>query len=374
MKKYAIFFPQFHQVKVNDDAWGYGFTDWALVSTANAFDIWKRRCPAAGFYDLSKTDEVSARFEEAAKAGLDGFGIYHYWFEDGPELDAVERYLHRGIVPEKFKYFFIWANENWSKRWAGKESEIIKFVSTSPSREQVRKHVEYLKPYMDSESYTRVLDRPLFVVYRPEFFRDPVHTFNLYRDEFKRAGVNPLIGYFVKSTSDVEYSKTFDFCYLFEPRLFFNFRGLRKSKLIHSIYSRILQSIDYSKAEYLSEKIGQILRKTSETYSFKCFLEYFLSKKRKNLVSTLKCSSQNVLTCGWNNAPRYRDRYTKVEVPTQDQFLQMLEASNTIPGCSEHHSLENIPLLCNSWNEWSEGAAIEPCQYLGDWLLKAYVS
>jgi hypothetical protein len=90
MEKYAIFFPQYHQVDVNDAAWGRGFTDWALVAAANAFDLWQRRAPACGFYDLSDKVIVSRLFQEAADSGLDGFGIYHYRFEDGPELTAVE--------------------------------------------------------------------------------------------------------------------------------------------------------------------------------------------------------------------------------------------------------------------------------------------
>jgi hypothetical protein len=369
MERYAIFFPQFHQVKVNDDAWGHGFTDWSLVSTANAFDYWKRRSPVAGFYNLSNTDDVAARFDEAASAGLDGFGIYHYWFDDGSELDAIERYLQRSHVPKNFKYFFIWANENWSKRWAGKDTEILKNVSTSPSREQIRKHVKYLKPFMESESYTKVSNRPLFVIYRPEFFRDPIQTVNYYRAEFDRVSVNPLIGYFIKSASDVEYSNTFDFCYMFEPRLFFNFSGLRKNKFVHSVYRRILQSMDYSKVEYWSEKIGNLFRKASKTNSFQSFIEYYQSTERKCLLESILCPVQNVITCGWNNAPRYRDRFTALEVPNQIQFLQILSMSLDDSRCSE-----NIPLLCNAWNEWSEGAAIEPCQYLGDSLLKTYLS
>ena len=369
MKRYAIFYPQFHQVTVNDVAWGYGFTDWVLVATANAFDYWKRRAPAAGYYDLSKLEVVSAQFHMAARSGLDGFGIYHYWFEDGLELGAVERYLSQSSLPENFGYFFIWANESWSKRWAGKDTEILKYVSTSPSREEVRNHVQHLKPFMESESYTTVLNRPLFVIYRPDFFRDPVNTINCYRDEFNRVGVNVLIGCCIKSTLDVEHSTYFDFCYLFEPRLFFNFSGLRKSKLIHSVYGRILKSMDYSKVEYWSEKIGSLLRKASKTYSFKCFLEYYRSTERKSLIESLACGAQNVLICGWNNAPRYRDRFTEVDVPTKEQFLQMLSESLGDSCCSE-----NLPLLCNAWNEWSEGAAIEPCQYLGDSLLKSFLS
>ena len=46
VKRYAIFFPQFHRVRVNDLAWGHGFTDWALVAVANAFDYWALRLAA----------------------------------------------------------------------------------------------------------------------------------------------------------------------------------------------------------------------------------------------------------------------------------------------------------------------------------------
>ena len=129
MDRYAIFFPQFRQVKVNDDAWGVGFTDWALVASANAFDRWERRAPAGGFYNLSNSNEVNKQFQDAANSGLDGFGVYHYRFEDGPELAAVEHYLEDAQLPDGFGYFFIWANENWSKRWAGRDTELLNGIS-----------------------------------------------------------------------------------------------------------------------------------------------------------------------------------------------------------------------------------------------------
>jgi hypothetical protein len=369
MKKYAIFFPQFHQVKVNDLAWGYGFTDWTLIATANAFEYWNRRSPACGFYDLAKENVVKERFEEAADAGLDGFGIYHYRFEDGPELVAVERYLRNAVPPEKFGYFFIWANENWSKRWAGKDTELLKVVSKKPSREQVRDHVAYLKPFMDDEHYTKMGGRPMFVIYRPDFFEDPVATVACYREEFELVGINPAIGYFLKSTSEIEYSKLFDFCYLFEPRLFQNFSGLRKSRLAHLIVKKLIHSISYSKLEYLSGLIGKLLNRGAQSRPFSKFLEYFNSNQRKGLINSLRCPVQNVLTCGWNNAPRYRERFIEiVQVPSSDQFSSMVTKALGDSDCSE-----NMPLLCNAWNEWSEGAAIEPCSYLGDSLLKAYL-
>ena len=368
MKKYAIFFPQFHQVDVNDAAWGYGFTDWALVAMANAFGYWNRRAPACGFYDLSKGSKIQERFEEAAGAGLDGFGVYHYRFDDGPELDAVERYLLHAKLPENFGYFFIWANESWSMRWAGKDTELIKTVSTTPSQGNIREHVSYLKPYMEATHYTKIDGRPMFVIYRPEFFKDPIEVLACYRDEFRRVGLNPSIGYFLKGTSDIEYSKNFDFCYLFEPRLFFSFSRSKNNKIFTALFKRMIHSVSYSKLEYLSKLVGRILDRNSKVYPFSKFLAYFSSIERRKLISALKCPAQNVLTSGWNNSPRYRDQFTAVEVPSREQFSSMLKIS-----LNTSVFFGDVPLLCNAWNEWSEGAAIEPCNYLGDTLLKSYV-
>jgi hypothetical protein len=369
MKKYAIFFPQFHRVEVNNLAWGYGFTDWSLVSVANAFNYWKRRSPISGFYDLADEQVVAKQFSSAAQAGIEGFGIYHYWFEDGSELGAVEHYLSHAKLPDNFDYFYIWANESWSKRWAGKDTEILKTVSTEPCVEEVSRHVSYLKPYMESASYTHVSGRPLFVIYRPEFFKDPVATLARYRKEFERVGLNPLIGYCMKSLADVEYSNCYDFCYLFEPRMFFNFSGLRKNRYVQVAFKKIIHSVSYSTAEKWSVMVSKLLNRGSKTHTFKSFLEYFSSSDRDQVLRQLNCPVQNVLTCGWNNAPRYRQHFTALEVPGANEFTVMLHTA-----LSNSKYSEDIPLLCNAWNEWSEGAAIEPCHYLGDTLLRAYLS
>jgi hypothetical protein len=369
MKRYAIFFPQFNEIEVNDLAWGYGFTDWSLVSVANAFDYWQRRAPAIGFYNLADEQVVEKQFATAAKAGVEGFGIYHYWFEDESELGAVEHYLEHASLPKNFDYFYIWANESWSKRWAGKDTDILKTVSTEPSHEEIRRHVNYLKPHLESASYTHVSGRPLFVIYRPEFFKDPVGTLAAYRKAFESAGLNPMVGYCMKSLSDMEYSRHFDFCYLFEPRMFFNFGGLRKNRFVQTAYKKIIHAVSYSTAEKWSSMLSKLLNRGSKTYTFKSFLDYFVSSDRDQMVGRLNCPVQNVLTCGWNNAPRYRQHFTELEVPDYKQFSVMLDASLNNPKYSQE-----IPLLCNAWNEWSEGAAIEPCHYLGDVMLKTYVN
>jgi hypothetical protein len=368
MKRYAIFFPQFYRINANDLAWGYGFTDWVLVAAANAFGYWPRRSPACGFYDLSQDDDIRARFEAASGSGLDGFGIYHYRFDDGPELDAVEQYLRRKGAPGSFSYFYIWANENWSTRWVGSSIRMLKEFSARPDRAAVANHVKYLAPFMESSSYTKVGDRPLFVIYKLDSFAEPDVTLALYKEEFKRAGLNPLIGFFVKHVSDMQYSRLCDFCYLFEPRLFFNFQGVRQNRATIKAYQMFTKVMSSRMVESTSEVITRFLNRSGASYTFPEFLRYFASDERQRFSRSSACPVQDIVTCGWNNAPRYRSRFTKLEVPTVEQFSSMMDAvAASAARCSE------IPILCNAWNEWSEGAAIEPCSYLGDTLLTSYL-
>jgi Glycosyltransferase WbsX len=368
MKRYAIFFPQYYSVEVNNLAWGYGFTDWALVAVANAFDYWPRRSPACGFYDLSKHDQICERFESASGAGLDGFAIYHYRFDDGPELHAIENYLRKRKPPPNFDYFYIWANENWSTRWVGSKIRILKELSASPDRGAVEQHVTYLAPFMKSASYKKIDDRPLFVIYRPDHFVEPAASLALYRSEFKRAGLNPLIGFFVKNVSDMQYSRIFDFCYLFEPRLFFNFQGLRKNPATMWTYRMFAKVFSPRQTEFVAEVATSIMNKNSANYTFADFLRYFSSTARRSFVDSSRCPVQNIITCGWNNAPRYRKRFTKLDVPSIEQFSSMMDMAVRFQ--TPHN---DFPLLCNAWNEWSEGAAIEPCRYLGNTLLTSYL-
>jgi hypothetical protein len=369
MNKYAIYFPQFHQVKVNDAAWGAGFTDWCLVATANALAKWGRRAPRCGFYDLSDQQSVAHQFQQAADYGLQGFGIYHYWFKDGPELSAVENYLRDANLPENFSFFFIWANESWSKRWAGKHDVLLKEVHTAPTAEEVQRHVRYLAPFLTKKSHTHCRGRPLFVIYRPEFFSEVAQTVELYRQEFNRAGLDPEIGFFLKSESDLSYGRFFDFCYLFEPRLFFNFHGLGGNPRFTAVYRLLLRYLNYGSVEKIAERTRAVLLGKTRRYAFDAFLDYFASERRNNLLRRLECPTQNILTAGWNNVPRYGDRFTELSAPEIFQFTEMVKlAENNQAVCHD------IPLLCNAWNEWSEGAALEPCVYLGDGFLKSYVA
>ena len=45
MKTFAIYFPQFYSIPVNEKAWGAYFTDWTLVANANLHQLWDTLVP-----------------------------------------------------------------------------------------------------------------------------------------------------------------------------------------------------------------------------------------------------------------------------------------------------------------------------------------
>jgi len=365
MNRYAIFFPQFHRISINDKTWGAGFTDWHLIAYANAFNLWDRRAPLSGFYDLSKHEDIKNQFELAATYGIDGFGIYHYWFDNGPELNSVENYLSDVNNPIfKLNYFFIWANENWTKRWAGSDTSIIKTINTSPSVDDIKKHVNYISKFMFKREYTKVDGRPMFVIYRPDFFYDTKYVIEIYRQEFRLNGINPLIGYFIKNKQDERFDKIFDFAYLFEPRLFFNFYSKINSSIFYKFYSKVLLTKSYRYLEQISKYINIFIKKKHRV-AFNIYLNYMKSPDRIAFSKTISCKTQNVISSGWNNTPRYRNNYFKIEAPTAAEFEELVKYTSLVKN--------EYPLLCNAWNEWSEGAAIEPCYYFNDYLTKIYM-
>lgn len=368
IEKYAIYFPQFHQVSVNDEAWGVGFTDWFLIGNANAFDYWKKRAPLKGYYDLNDPGIVENQFEEASRYGLNGFAIYHYWFDTGGELGSVENYLFKNKPPDDFKYFFIWANEDWTKRWAGMDSDIIRKISRSPSDDEIKRHVEYLLPFFQSDSYSRHNGKPMFMFYRSDVYDNPSDVINRYIKTFLGLGVDVALGLVIKRPADVSELTGFDFCYLFEPRLYQNFYGIRKSRFVNVLYRFVSKFMKGSSVENISRYISTTLNHGDVKGFFSNYTKYMLSGERLRFFLNIKIDCQNVISCGWNNAPRYRDRAVNlVDVPTQIDFSDFLiKLNSTYPS-------SDLPILCNAWNEWSEGAALEPCYYNGDYLLKEYV-
>ncbi len=80
MKIVAMYLPQFHRVKENDEWWGEGFTEWTAVKKALPLfqDHSQPRIPSGNnYYNLLDRETIHCQAKQIRKAGIDGVCIYH---------------------------------------------------------------------------------------------------------------------------------------------------------------------------------------------------------------------------------------------------------------------------------------------------------
>jgi hypothetical protein len=357
---YAIYFPQFYAIECNNEAWGHQFTDWLLIGQANFENAWSRRVPQRGFYNGADTQVQSDQITQALNSGLDGFALYHYWFYPKRELHHFEDGILGGLhLQKRQSWFLIWANEHWTKRWVGDPSVLIE-LTREPSRDQVIEHCRHLMKCFEQPGYLRWRGKPLFVFYNLGYFSQPEKVIYQYRTAIAQLGGDVHIAQAIKSVIDLKHCGFVDANYVFEPRSFFNSLRTDRSGWHKSLFDTIVRILGESFAQRLMvfldrrQQLGVVHEKEQ-------FVSYWNSQARHELLAAAGLNVQNILCPAWNNAPRYRQRFTSLEDLDESFFLQQLIQSS---------QQSDLPVIINAWNEWSEGAAIEPCTYQGSRYLE----
>ena len=188
----AFYLPQFHPIPENDQWWGKGFTEWSNVSKAKPLfqGHYQPHLPAdLGFYDLRLPETRAAQAEMAREHGIDGFCYYHYWFNGRRILERPIREILAAGEP-KFPFCVCWANENWTRRWDGRDAEVL--LEQRYSVQDDIAHIRSLIPMFEDARYIRVDGKPLFLVYRSTAIPDARATTDRWRREAERAGLPGL--------------------------------------------------------------------------------------------------------------------------------------------------------------------------------------
>ncbi|MGB0497272.1 MAG: glycoside hydrolase family 99-like domain-containing protein [Rubricella sp.] len=185
----AFYLPQFHPVPRNDAWWGKGFTEWRSVTAAKpAFEgHWQPRYPAdLGYYDLRVIETLAAQAHLAKVHGVDAFCVYHYWFDEERLLEApLDRLLKDRSV--EFPFYLAWANESWRRNWDGLSGEILMDQRYAPGFEE--RFVASTLPYLADPRYARPDGRrPRVVIYRPGDLPDPAASIARMRHAWAEAG------------------------------------------------------------------------------------------------------------------------------------------------------------------------------------------
>src|SRR5690606_3863619 len=100
--------------------------------------------------------------EMAADHGIGGFCYYHYWFNGRKLLERPFDEVLASGAPD-FPFCLCWANGNWTRRWDGREHDVL--MAQDYSRYDPQEHLRWLAPAFADPRYVTIQSRPLFLVY-----------------------------------------------------------------------------------------------------------------------------------------------------------------------------------------------------------------
>lgn len=161
----AYYLPQFHPFEQNNVWWGEGFTEWTNVAAAKPYFPGHNqpRVPAdLGYYDLRIDDVHRKQVDLARSHGVTGFCYYYYWFS-GTTMMTMPIERHRDLDLD-LDFCLCWANENWSRRWDGSDAEVL--MQQSQTSGDDKAFIESVLPYFKHPRYIKIDGAPLLLVYR----------------------------------------------------------------------------------------------------------------------------------------------------------------------------------------------------------------
>jgi lipopolysaccharide biosynthesis protein len=332
----AYYLPQYHPIPENDQWWGSGFTEWRNVT--RAFPVFvghdQPRLPAElGYYDLRIPDVMRRQVELARLHGISAFCFHFYWFGGKRLLELpIENFLRNADLDLKF--CLCWANENWTRRWDGADQEIL--ISQSHSAEDDVALIQYLKKYFDDPRYLKIDGKPILTVYRPGILPDAKATTNRWRTAVERAGYPGIYLIATNSFGFSEYKELgFDALSEFPPHGI-NIQSDNNIAVLHPSYQGIVYP--YTEA-YNSVKTN--LPTTDEALNRVVFPGVMPS---------------------WDNTARRPLRGNVFHGSTPFLFYQWLMHSIGRVRMNKAH--ERL-VFVNAWNEWAEGAYLEPDRKFG---------
>lgn len=336
----AFYLPQFHAIDENNEWWGDGFTEWTNVKPAQAqFEgHYQPHVPnELGYYNLLDSATQHRQIELAKLHGVGGFCFYTYWFDGKLLLEKpTQNYLNDQSLDLPF--CLCWANENWSRRWDGLDSEIL--IGQNYSPEDDLAFIQYIAQFMRDERYIRIDGKPLLLVYRPSLFPSAKETAKRWRDWCLQNGIGEIYLAYTQSFEAVNPNKYgFDAAIEFPPN--------------NSSPPNVTNTV-----KPLNDNFG------STVYDWNVFIE-----RSKNYQKPTYQLFRSVCPA-WDNTARRKNKGT-VFINSSPEGYQEWLANAVTETCTRINNPDERLVFVNAWNEWAEGAHLEPDQRYGYAYLEA---
>lgn len=321
----SYYFPQYHSIPENDHVFGSDFCDWDLFrKQKDTTHLKSCKFPlpppgGLGYYDPTLKEIRQKQSNLATSYGVDGFIFYHYWLENRNVMGKVVENLMLDGEPN-IPFCLCFANESWKHCYGITTTN--KKKSFHPDGSTYRQlydnpleHAQYLQRIFKHENYIKIDYKPVLFLYQSN--KEVYSYLKIVIQKLKMFNINDI--YIIANTSGHCFS-TF--------------------------------------------KNDDVLLRNPDAYS------PFAAHANDAPVPE---SWANKLPCvrggyvGWNSRPRHPSYQRLVDYPPETL------TRNTCRDLLKSHydsKFLNIYALF-AWNEWAEGAALEPNNINGEELGKA---
>lgn len=340
----AFYLPQYHRNPENDEWWGEGFTDWVNVEKARPLYDGHRqpiRPGELGYYDLADPSVMKAQASLARDHGVSGIVMYHYWFDGRRMLETPLRNLLADPSID-LPFALCWANENWTRRWDGLDKDVL--VGQTYPDGWADRFYDDLLPALCDPRYLKVEGKPLLVLYRPGHVKAACAAIALWKERAAQDGFGGLHVLAVSPSRD------------FEP-LSADVAGVLDGLVRFPPGSGIgLQSL----RRLLPDPQAGL---TGDVYSYDACVD----GADLSTVGEQGLRLHPGVMPGWDNTARRGNDAYAFHGGNPVSFRRWLAraADAAVAGGSD-------PLLfVNAWNEWAEGAHLEPDARFGRANLEA---
>ena len=337
----AFYLPQFHPIPENDEWWGKGFTEWTNVTKAVPQFVGHYQPHLAGelgFYDLRVADVQRQQVALAKHYGIYGFCFHYYWFAGRKLLERpLEQFLSDTELD--FPFCICWANENWTRRWDGQENEVL--LKQDHSSQTDLAFIDDVIPLFRDPRYITVRGKPLLIVYRVDLLPDPERTVAQWRSRCLELGIEePLL----------VAAQTFG---ITDPRPF-GFQAAVQFPPHNSPAHDVTQAGTLLNTEFA----GRI-------YSYRSLVDAQVTRvAEEEPYLTFECAVP-----GWDNEPRKPAQGHVYAGSSPRLYAEWL--TKLCEDSFEKHADEERLVFINAWNEWAEGAHLEPDRRYGHAYLRA---
>ena len=332
IKPIALFLPQFHSIKENDKWWGKGFTEWVNVKKSNPLyeGHHQPRIPGdpekyLGYYELINPEVIKEQIKLAKSHGIYGFGIYYYWFSGKTLLEKPISIILKNKDID-FKFFLIWANENWTRKWDGNDKYIL--IKQEYKKEDPEKFIKDIKKYCIDNRYIKINRKPIIGIYEASKIPNINETIFIWRTKAKEYEIGEIYILVTLNKETVEYFQNmnlFNGAYQFSPRdsMFESNKIKSKSNSNYYLYTSLL---------YKTFNLSNI--SNNFDFYFGSMVEFDNTARKKDAVIFQKYSPEQFYMLN-----------KKIILLTKNK--------------------KNKYIFINAWNEWAEGTYLEPDKKYG---------